>query len=162
MSSYTHKQLVRRAGIWLRNSIGCKVVMEELTSYTANGEIPDAIGWKNNQCIVIECKTSRSDFFADKKKIFRQFSDLGMGHWRFFLTPPNMISNNEIPQGWGLYEVHTNSTRYKGGIKFTNTSIAPFSSNRDSEVQMLLSSIRRLQISRAVYIVSSENEMEDL
>jgi len=73
---FTHKELVQRASKWLQNSASCPVVL-----YEARGayEIPDAIGWKahGNQSIVIECKTSISDFKKDQEKRARKVKSMG-------------------------------------------------------------------------------------
>lgn len=39
----SHRELVKRAGAWLRNRKNCGVVMEELA--TQNNETPDALGF---------------------------------------------------------------------------------------------------------------------
>jgi hypothetical protein len=68
----THAELVVRAIRWLRNQKGCSFVLSE--QFAAGvAEQPDAIGWKyGDQSHLIECKISRSDFFADAAKPFRR------------------------------------------------------------------------------------------
>lgn len=101
----THRELVKKARKWLRDIQKCNVVLTEKGSSTAH-EIPDAIGWKSaRHSILVECKTSRSDFRADSKKWFRQ-DGLGMGQTRYFLAPKGIIPIEEVPAGWGLLEVH--------------------------------------------------------
>lgn len=67
----THDELVERALQWLA-SRRCAPIFNNCASCS---EIPDAIGWsssyKHRGSLVIECKASRSDFYADKKKRFR-------------------------------------------------------------------------------------------
>src|SRR5690348_11434613 len=100
----THKEGVRRMTNWLRNSMGCTVVMAEL--HTQNSETPDVIGWrKMANSILIEVKVSRADFFCDKKKSFRRHEETGMGDSRFFAVPRGMIQPHEVPDGWGLLEI---------------------------------------------------------
>ena len=142
-----HANLVVRAERWLRNTFHCGVVLTELVAYTTSGETPDAIGWVWGKSILIECKTSRSDFFVDKKKRARRQGAKALGCWRFYLTPPDLIMIDEIPEGWGLYEVHGKRIKHKGGEKYTNgyPKLPPFKSDRDSEVALLLSALRRLQ-----------------
>ena len=70
----THDQLVARAKHWLLNTYGCGFAFAELTACTNSGEIPDAIGFKYGHSILVECKTSRSDFLSDKKKTFRKYA----------------------------------------------------------------------------------------
>ena len=57
----------------------CSVIISEMVSMSS--EQPDVIGFNNSQSILIECKTSRSDFRADKKKHFRIKPDIGMGNF---------------------------------------------------------------------------------
>ena len=67
MPELTHKALVRRISNWLKYTKQMTVVMAEL--HTGAGETPDVIAWKGAaSSILIECKTSRADFFADSKK----------------------------------------------------------------------------------------------
>jgi len=67
----SHAELVERAMNWLA-SRRCAPIFNNCASCA---EIPDAIGWsssyKHRGSLVIECKASRSDFYADKKKRFR-------------------------------------------------------------------------------------------
>ena len=65
----THDDLCARAVRWLRGTMHCNPVFSRNASC---GEVPDAIGWtsrySSHGSIVVECKTSHSDFLADKKK----------------------------------------------------------------------------------------------
>jgi len=142
----THGELVARASRWLKNQLNCRVVFSELAAYTGNGEIPDVIGWVNGRCIVVECKTSRSDFFADLKKPFRRLEPvpaLALGNWRFYMTPPGLLAHSEIPPGWGLYEVAGRSVKHAGGLPYANVSTSPFRSYKQAEIAMLLSAVAR-------------------
>lgn len=67
MSKLTHNFLVKRAIKWLY-SYGCGFAVGEVRSLTVSDETPDAIGFKSNQSILIECKISRNDFLKDKNK----------------------------------------------------------------------------------------------
>src|SRR5437588_350701 len=90
----THAQLIQQAVIWLR-AYRCGVVLSE--QCCANGEMPDAIGWKRAcHSVLIECKISRSDFLADRDKPFRQKSERGLGCERFYLTPPRLLRAAEL------------------------------------------------------------------
>ncbi|MDR8092948.1 hypothetical protein KPB05_36435 [Burkholderia gladioli] len=74
-----------------------------------NGEVLDALGIRAGvyaECsIMIECKTSRADYFADAKKPHRVNPELGMGRYRYFMAPEGMLEPAELPPGWGLIEV---------------------------------------------------------
>ena len=138
----THAELVERAAHWLAKTIHCGVVAKEIVANTKSSETPDCIGWMGGQSILVECKTSRSDFAADFKKPSRRGGP-AMGNWRFYLTPPGLLSPEQMPDGWGLYEVHTRSVRHAGGVKYRNAGFAPFSPCIDSERALLLSLVRR-------------------
>ena len=64
-----HEELCERARRWLSGTRRCRPVFSSIASC---GEVPDAIGWSScyqwHGSTVVECKTSRSDFYADKKK----------------------------------------------------------------------------------------------
>ncbi len=106
----THTELVHRAKKWLINSQGCAVVVSR--ALIIANENPDALGWNSvGRSMLIECKTSRADFFRDAKKFFRQFPNKGMGEYRYYLTLPGMLKLSEIPDGWGLLECHQHVIR---------------------------------------------------
>lgn len=68
-----HHALCDVAARWLRNAMGCKIVLGGVASCR---EVPDAIGWSNSVrggygSIVVECKRSMSDFYRDRKKNVR-------------------------------------------------------------------------------------------
>lgn len=87
----------------------CRCVLAECG---AVNEIPDAIGWRRAvQSILVECKTSRSDFFADRSKYFRRNPEQGMGMARYMMTPPKLVRPEELPAGWGLLEAHARCVR---------------------------------------------------
>jgi len=111
MNIMTHADLVKRAEKFLLNTIKCRFVLKKLVCYNATGEIPDAIGWKYDGSHMIECKTSRSDFFADKKKFFRQHRWLGIGNYRYYMTIPELVTPEEVPLKWGLLYVYSRSVK---------------------------------------------------
>jgi hypothetical protein len=105
-----HAKLCALAVRWLRRPYsagghGCQVAVSE-TKADWSGEIPDAIGFRAGHCggsVVVECKTSRSDFLADRAKPHRAVG--GMGTWRYFMAPAGLIAPQELPPLWGLIEV---------------------------------------------------------
>lgn len=141
----THAELVVRAERWLL-SIGCGVTFAELT--TAASETPDAIGWKGSVSVLIEAKTSRSDFHADQRKAFRRFPDMGVGCWRFYLCKPGVIRPEDLPAGWGLLYADGAVVRRVHGVPAGNAhwGAAPFKPSREREIIMLLSALRRLKL----------------
>ncbi len=106
---YNHSELVIRAGRWLENYSGrlgnyrCALVLTEYKCYA--NEIPDAIGFRSDKSILIECKATRQDFFADGNKTHRHGLKR-LGNERFYLVPTGLVSKEEIPEGWGLLFAH--------------------------------------------------------
>jgi len=136
----THEKLVAKAVAWLR-SYRCGVVLSEQNC--ASGETPDAIGWKRGcHSVIVECKTSRADFFIDLEKPFRRKSESGMGCERFYLTPAALLHPKEVPAGWGLLEVRgreieivaPSSKKLRGAVGFRY------------EMNLLLASLRRVEV----------------
>lgn len=99
----THRELVERAYQWLRGTQKCQFAMMEPGSIM-NKEIPDAIGWKNGESILVECKVSQPDLDADKRKRFRKNPVLGMGRYRYYMVEPGIKVGN-IYNSWGLLVV---------------------------------------------------------
>lgn len=143
----THDELVKAGAKWLKKSNGSRIVLTEMV--TSNLEIPDIIGFKSGFSILIECKTSRSDFLVDKKKSFRIYPEDGMGNYRLFLCPDNLIKPDELPEGWGLlyYSPDRKELKrvvcWKGNIVGFTGGLKCFDANYRSEVAMLVSYIAR-------------------
>lgn len=148
MASELHDQLCIRAAKYLKNN-GFGVVFDDrYQASTGSGEYPDAIGFRNGTSCLIEVKVSRSDFLADKKKHFRSDPSIGMGDWRFYMCPPNMIEADELPQGWGLLYAHNKIIKNVHGFP-PNTrwySHKPFIGNKQSECDFMYGALRRMQI----------------
>ena len=91
----SHKELVNIASKWLKNSVKCGLVLTEHVGGIRG--IPDAIGWKQGGqlSIVVECKSSKSDFYQDKKKYWRQESmqDMDLGEYRYYMFPQGLFSS---------------------------------------------------------------------
>ena len=136
----THAQLVERAVRWLR-SYRCGVVLSEQAC--VSGEMPDAIGWKQAcHSVLVECKVTRSDFLADRCKLWRQKPEKGIGSERFYLTPPGLVETEELPAGWGLLELR------RGRVEMLKSS---FKNLRTAtgfryEMNLLLASLRRVEV----------------
>lgn len=140
----THKQLVQRMALWLKNTKQMTVVITELQTRTK--ETPDVIGWVGEaHSILIEVKVSREDFHRDRDKIFRRYSEMGMGNRRYFAAPRGLLKAEEMPLGWGLLEVESN-------VRVTKEA-EPLDANKGAECVLLMSALRRLEISTAVYVV---------
>jgi len=144
---YTHDDLIELGRIWLSKPYGqghaysrsaCKVIITELS--TDSLEVPDILGFTSHTSILIECKTSLSDFNADKNKPFRKNGWLGVGVQRFYLSPAGLITKDKIPFGWGLLEAAPNKK-----IKVIVNS-EPHERNFQHEIEILLSVLCRLNV----------------
>lgn len=140
-----HEKLIEIGYVWLIKSIKCSFAFKNLISYAK--EKPDLIGWKNQDSILIECKTSRSDFLADKKKSFRIHGNMGVGNYRFYLVPESLLNIDDIPEKWGWLAVNEKGKIRKclfpKGNVWNNES--RFESHLPSERVMLCSALRRIQ-----------------
>lgn len=138
----THQQLIRAAEQWLRQRYRCGIVLSEQSC--ASGETPDVIGWKGScRSVVIECKVSRADFFADQEKPFRRQPETGMGSERFYLVPQGLIQKHELPTGWGLleYKAREITMAVKSRRQSQRTEIG-----MKWEMNLLLASLRRVEV----------------
>ena len=109
----------------------------------ANGEMPDAIGWKQaSHSVLVECKITRADFLADRAKPFRSRQEKGVGSERFYLTPVSLVKVEELPAGWGLLEFR------KGRIEIVQASAKNLrtAAGFRSEMNLLLASLRRVEV----------------
>ena len=138
----THQQMVRLAEQWLRRKYRCGIVLSEQSC--ASGETPDVIGWKNScRSILVECKISRADFFADREKPWRMKPETGMGCERFYLAPLGLIGKQELPKHWGLLEC-------KG--REVTIALKPCRQSQRTEtgfmweMNLLLASLRRVEV----------------
>lgn len=141
----THDDLVQRAARWLRTKRGCGVVLTEHRS--AWPETPDAIGWRYGFSTLVECKVSRSDFFADRKKSSRLPGAERPAFQCFYLTPPGLVAESDLPDGWGLLWAHPRKVEVVREVK-------PVSDDRTNirhELYMLLSEVRRYHAQGITY-----------
>lgn len=87
---------------------GCHFTIVEAACY---GENPDVFGVRHGinsngmGTFLIEAKTSRSDFLADRNKPHRKDPSLGMGKYRYYICPNGLIKQEELPEKWGLIYV---------------------------------------------------------
>ena len=125
----THAELVKRATKWLWQKH--PVIVSEMAG--GGPEEPDAIGFRMGFSTLIECKTSRSDYYADRKK-----PSTRMGDFRYFMTPPDLLAGLVLTDGWGLLEVH--------GKVVMKVKDAPQIEEKDwrGEQALLLSCFRRM------------------
>ena len=178
-----HKNLTDVAVKWLqRNNSsgghGCNFAVSEVKS-GHRGEIPDAIGFRNNfsttDTIIVEVKISRSDFLADKKKPHRSGKTKGLGDWRYYMCPTDLIKPEELPDKFGLLYVNSRGhvkpivspymTTHQGNraIKLKEMK---FNSNRERSMFLmtkLLSRVGNVEKANAEYkrLKKIENDMEN-
>lgn len=142
-----HSELVQLSKRWLRYKMSCSVVFDELVCNSATNEIPDAIGFNACGSFLIECKTSRADYFADKNKPFRIIPENGMGNYRFILCPENVIKKEEIYTGWGLIWAsgrRLSPQNFRICNIYKQMGLQRFESRLDCERALLVSACRRL------------------
>lgn len=90
------------------NGHGCHFTIVEAACY---GENPDVFGVRHGLnrngmgTFLLEAKTSRSDFLADRNKPHRANPEQGMGKYRYYICPTGLIGANELPEKWGLIYV---------------------------------------------------------
>lgn len=129
-----HDQLITLAAAWLAAK-GHSVVITDMSH--GYSETPDAIGWKTAAATLIECKVSRADFLNDRHKPFRRDPERGMGSHRYYAAPAGLIKPTELPQNWGLLELH------KGKLKAI-VQAKHQKRNASSETSLLVSALRRV------------------
>ena len=147
MTTPSHADLVKAAAKWLSKPYqncspvghpGCSHVVTELVCSNMI-EIPDVIGFHSHGSLLVEAKTSRSDFHADQKKPFRTHSCMGMGQLRYYICPAGLLVANEIPPYWGLLYFDGKSVEVEKDAEAFNDYYW------QGEQRILLSSIRRLK-----------------
>jgi hypothetical protein len=127
----THAELVALAARWLHGTRKCCLVATERTAFKVF-EYPDAIGWMpDGKSILVECKTSLSDFYADQRKASRRGLMDAMGRERWYLTEDGLLASRTLPDGWGWAVVR------KGRI-FRVTSSVPQESDAWLRAEMPL------------------------
>ena len=147
MASELHDQLCMKAAKFLKNNGFAVSFDDRFEAATGSGEIPDAMGFRNGVSCLVEVKVSRSDFLKDKSKRFRINPELGMGDWRFYLCPPDLIRVEELPAGWGLLYAYPNQIKKVHGFPSnTQWGNKPFTAAKQTECDYLYSALRRVAL----------------
>ena len=123
-----------------------KYVAVELVTLTA--ENPDIWATNGYHTTLVEVKTSHADFLADQKKWVRseeaQKADMCLGNFRYYLCPKGVISEDELPEKWGLLEFD--------GKTITKVKRATYQkSSTDAELLVLTSVMRRCGIKQQIF-----------
>lgn len=131
-----HNVLVKRATKWVSRKY--YLAIPEFRSIK-QVESPDVIGFQEYNSVIIECKSSYSDFRADQFKRFRIEHEMGMGDLRYYFSPPGVIPVSELPNGWGLLY-------WRGGLGHVQEIVksAVFKSDKRKEFMLLTSIVSRL------------------
>jgi len=161
--NFKHDELIEIGRKWLIKSYaaqadyghyGCGVVLTELCAATRYGEQPDILGYSTKTTILIECKTSLSDFRADKNKFSRNFGK-GIGGQRWYLAQEGIIKIESLPDKWGLLEV--TPKKIVKVVKRTEIHERDFK----SEMNMLISFVRRLNIMKEDHVAIKKYELPE-
>ena len=109
------------------------------------GECPDAFAWGGSSTQLIEAKVTRSDFLSDKKKLWRNNPSYGIGKYRSYICPTNLIKPEELPEYWGLLYVDE-----KGKITEI-VKAEPQESNHMEEINLITSILRREGVKQQMF-----------
>lgn len=162
----SHADLVTLAHSWLLGAGECGFAFTE-PQMPRSSEMPDALGYRGNGfTILIECKTSRADFLADRKKPFRRMPSMGVGGLRYFMTPPGLVKPEELPAKWGLIYAYpsgqtrsvVNPPRPKTRAQLDALNAAVFvehERNTAAEFCLLMSALRRVEIKGFWHVIES-------
>ena len=113
MPSELHEKLCQKGVMWLKRN-GFTVAAMNVWA-AGSRERVDCVGYRQQCAVLIEAKISRADFLADKNKPERVSG--GIGTYRFYLTPPGLLTAQDLPSGWGLLELRGKSVDMIHGPK---------------------------------------------
>ena len=103
----THNELVDLSHKFVLKNMSCGFAVKEIK--TVEKEIVDVLGFgAHNHSILIEVKVSRQDFLKDAKKSFRKNPEEGVGKYRFYCCPKDLIKIEDLPNNWGLIYCENN------------------------------------------------------
>ncbi len=156
MPTELHDRLADLGAKWLKRQ-GFAVIATDLGALGCR-ERADVIGFRSQCSAAIESKISRADFLADLRKPHRQAG--GIGVYRFYICPPDLIRPEELPARWGLLygdgKRVTEIARPKGnvwpGLKTTMPDWLDWQheADQDAERSVLFSISRRLALGQPI------------
>jgi hypothetical protein len=106
MESHIHKHLKTQALYWLKEKM-IDLCANEVKLFVQRKKFKaDALGINitRKEARIIEVKATRADFLRDEVL----HSDYGyhhIAHYAYIMTPPGLLSTDEIPKGYGLLEM---------------------------------------------------------
>ena len=107
----SHRQLCDLGARWIFNeSHPASYEWRILIEPGLREELPDVFAFTKYNSVLIECKATRSDFLADKKKPFRQDPQKGIGMRRYYLVNDGVATQDEMPDGWQLLIAYDKDT----------------------------------------------------
>ena len=142
----THNELVDLSHKFVLKNMSCGFCCKEIK--TTEKEIVDVLGFgAYNHSILIEIKVSRQDFLKDKNKPFRKNPEQGVGKYRFYCCPKDLIKIEDLPNNWGLIYCENNKLKivhnpYCKSLK-GNIYTEGFIYNKDAERAIMYSALRR-------------------
>lgn len=144
MAELTHTDLVRRAVVMARSS-GYSVIFAEMATQESV-YIPDVLAWQpgGRRSLLVECKASRSDFLADRKKPIHAAPEMFPGESRVYLVAEGVAKAEDVPPNWGLTVVRSKTSRLV--IERLPTPLAPSVKRLQSEIHYLTKALRRLDL----------------
>lgn len=149
LADMTHAELVVAAYKWLLRETVCGVAFREYKSSRFSTELPDVIGFDTHgESYVIECKASRADFHADASKPFRVEPATGMGVYRYYCCPVDLIRKQELPRSWGLIYVNDSMESWIAHDPYAPSEelVYKFERNKVAEYKVMYSALRRLDL----------------
>lgn len=177
-----HQNLCEIAAKWLQRGTNyqrahlsgpaCTSSFVELKTYARHGETVDSIGFRRDYSettsILVEAKTSISDFKADAKKPFRVDPDTGVGNYRYYICPEGLITVDMLPLKWGLIWVNSRGhcSVQAGHVLEDVKPIGEgdyrpwkFVSNKDAENALLCSIVVKIESVKDVVDVRKEADL---
>lgn len=134
----THDELIERGKRWLLGTGRCNTVVAGAGAWF--GEAPDAIGWMpSGVSILIECKTTLSDYYSDLQKPCRRVPENGIGAFRFYMAEKGLLTTRNLRNGWGLLEVGVSQVR-----RMVNADLQTYSLR--AELKLLIAAHRNRHI----------------
>ena len=93
---------------------------------------------------MIEVKVSRADFLRDKHKDCKNDHIGQVGDQKYYCCPPNIVKEDDLPEGWGLVYIDNGSVTL---VKMAESTAV----NRQSELTIICSIMCREEIKPQIF-----------